>query len=212
MVVFVIDSCEGLIANDKHTFKQLIQLVINEVNNCNIILTTTMRIKDSHEVLIVIDGLQKQHALNLFLKHADRVIEIKEQEALLKCKPDEKKYPMQKFEKIEKYYDHHLFKLIGGNPQSILLLAPMLRDPYKSLTIIDLYKILTSNEMNDLLKSENIDCKDNNMTASMRISVEAAFKNISDTDKEALDLFFILSMFPGGLLVQDLDQIWAKLK
>jgi hypothetical protein len=43
------------------------------------------------------------------------------------------------------------------------------------------------------------------MTASMRMSIEAAFTNISENDPEALDLFFIVSMYPGGLLIVDLD-------
>ena len=47
------------------------------------------------------------------------------------------------------------------------------------------------------------------MTVSLRISIEAAFKNIADNDKEALDLFFIISMFPSGILVCDLDEIWS---
>ena len=49
------------------------------------------------------------------------------------------------------------------------------------------------------------------MTASMRMSIEAAFTNISENDPEALDLFFIVSMYPGGLLIVDLDQIWAQI-
>lgn len=43
------------------------------------------------------------------------------------------------------------------------------------------------------------------MSASMRMSIEAAFTNIADTDPDALDLFFIVSMYPGGLLIVDLD-------
>jgi hypothetical protein len=37
------------------------------------------------------------------------------------------------------------------------------------------------------------------------MSIEAAFNNIAENDPEALDLFFIVSMYPGGLLVADLD-------
>ena len=37
-----------------------------------------MRIKDANEELIQVDGLELKHAFNLFLKHANRVIELKE--------------------------------------------------------------------------------------------------------------------------------------
>jgi hypothetical protein len=75
---------------------------------------------------------------------------------LLKYKPDANKYPHLKNDRPEKPYDHHLFKLIGGNPQSILLIAPMLNDPYKSLTLVELYKELTSEQINSILANENI--------------------------------------------------------
>jgi hypothetical protein len=101
--------------------------------------------------------------------------------------------------------------LIGGNPQSILLIAPMLKDPYQSLTLVELYKLLTSAEMDNILTSENIN-KSDVMSASMRLTIEAAFKNIADNDQEALELFFIVSMFPAGILAQDLDIIWGRLK
>ena len=144
MVVFVIDSCDNLIENDKHSFKHLIRLILSEISQSNIILTTTMRIKDSNEELIVVDGLSPRHAYNLFNTNANRIISIKEQDSLLKLKPDLQKYPHLKHDESEKLYDHHLFRLIGGNPQSILLIAPMLNDPNKSLTLVELYKELTS--------------------------------------------------------------------
>ena len=144
MVVFVIDSCDNLIENDKHSFKHLIRLILSEISQSNIILTTTMRIKDSNEELIVVDGLSPRHAYNLFNTNANRIISIKEQDSLLKLKPDLQKYPHLKHDEPEKLYDHHLFRLIGGNPQSILLIAPMLNDPNKSLTLVELYKELTS--------------------------------------------------------------------
>lgn len=78
MVVFIIDSCDKLIENDKHSFKQLILLILSEISLSNIVLTTTMRIKDSNEELIVVDGLNPRHAYNLFNNNANRIIPIKE--------------------------------------------------------------------------------------------------------------------------------------
>jgi hypothetical protein len=71
--------------------------------------------------------------------------------------------------------------------------------------------MLTSEAMDDMLQSENINIKDS-ISASMRLTIEAAFNNIAKNDHEALELFFIVSMFPGGLYVRDLDYIWARLK
>ena len=156
MVVFVIDSGDSLIYNDKYSFKHLILLILSEISQSNIVLTTTMRIKDSNEELIVVDGLAPRHAYNLFNNNANRIIPIRETEALRNHKPDAHKYPHLKNDRPEKLYDHHLFKLIGGNPQSILLIAPMLNDPNKSLTLVELYKELTSEKINSILTNENI--------------------------------------------------------
>ena len=82
-VVFVIDSCEGLISHDRQLFKELLKLVLAEIPKSCVVLTSTMRIKDPSEELIVVNGLDKIQAYKLFQRHANRVIEIKEQNALL---------------------------------------------------------------------------------------------------------------------------------
>ena len=76
MVVFVIDSCENLIENDRHSFKEVIKIILSEISQANIVLTTTMRIKDPNEELIVVDGLAPRHAFNLFVKNANRIITL----------------------------------------------------------------------------------------------------------------------------------------
>lgn len=74
--------------------------------------------------------------------------------------------------------DHHLFKLIGGNPQSILMIAPMLKDPHHAITLAELYKMLTNNLLvNDWGEEEVFD-----QTNSMQLTIEAAFKNIANKD------------------------------
>ena len=44
----------------------------------------------------------------------------------------------------------------------------------------------------------------------MRMSTETAFQHIAENDEEALNLFFIVSMFPGGVSVPDLNSIWLQ--
>jgi hypothetical protein len=43
-----------------------------------VIISSTVRIKDPDEELIVIEPLDKKHSINLFLQHTNRVIEPKE--------------------------------------------------------------------------------------------------------------------------------------
>ena len=46
----------------------------------------------------------------------------------------------------------------------------------------------------------------------MRMSMETAFNNIAENEEEALDLFFIVSLFPAGISVPDINSIWGQLK
>lgn len=82
--------------------------------------------------------------------------------------PDYVKYPLEIGFRPNKLYEHHFFKLLGGNPQSIMLVAPLLSDPKINIKLADLYKMLTSNQLCEMLKSEEIE---DTMMASLRITV-----------------------------------------
>lgn len=58
-------------------------------------------------------------------------------------KPDYKRYPSEKgVPEPWKLHEHHFFKLLGGNPSSIVILAPMLMDNERTLDLPGLYKML----------------------------------------------------------------------
>ena len=85
--------------------------------------------------------------------------------------PEYAKYPLEIGLRPSKLFEHHFFKLLGGNPQSIMLVAPLLSDPKKNLKLVDLYRMLTSNQLCDMLKSEEIE---DTMMASLRITVQVS--------------------------------------
>ena len=69
--------------------------------------------------------------------------------------PDFDKYPQEKSKwPYKKFHDHHLFTLLNGNPQSIILVAPLLADREKHLDLVRLYRKLTSDELYRLLQEE----------------------------------------------------------
>ena len=101
-------------------------------------------------------------------KKVNRPITQAEQNALFQIIPDFAKYPSEKGLRPNQLFEHHLFKLLGGNPQSIMLVSPLLNDPHKKIKLADLYKMLTSNQLCEMLKSEDIE---DAVMASLRISV-----------------------------------------
>lgn len=191
-IIFIIENCEGLIEHQVSEFKEILSFIQKEAEMSKIVLTSTMRLKDSNEDLIVIDGLNAQQSVTLFRQATHRLITIKEEQELFEATPGWGKQTKKRL------YEHELWQLIGGNPQSILLIAPMLNDHTDRKTLLDIYKILKSDKINRIINKENMNIGEG-LTASMRISMEAAFKKIEAEDEEALDLFFIVSLFAGGV-------------
>ena len=88
-------------------------------------------------------------------KAMTRELKQSEIQRLLHEKPDFEMYPDERAKQpYRKFHDHHLFTLLNGNPQSIILTAPLLADPEKNLDLVKLYRMLTSDELCNLLKKE----------------------------------------------------------
>ena len=72
-------------------------------------------------------------------------------------------------------HEHHLFTLLDGNPQSIILVASMLADPQKKLTLTKIYKMLTDDQLFKLLEEEGIG---ETMMVSLKLSAQLSFQAI----------------------------------
>lgn len=75
------------------------------------------------------------------------------------------------------------------------------------MTLKDLYLLLNSKEMHDVLKVDGI--KDQTV-ASLRLSLEASLKFLSSEDNQSLRFFFLIGMLPGGVYEQELERIWGS--
>lgn len=85
-----------------------------------------------------------------------------------------------------------------------MLIAPLLDDPVKRMQLTDLYNMLTSNQLCEILKSENIE---DEVMASLRLSVHVSVQMIEETDPECLKLFLLLGFLPGGIRDDELEAI-----
>ena len=105
-------------------------------------------------------------------KALTREISMREEKNLINEKPDFEKYPAEKEKwNYKKFFEHHLFTLLNGNPQSIHLIAPLLLDNEKNLDLVQLYRMLTSEKLFNELKKDNVD---DNTLASLRISAQVS--------------------------------------
>ena len=74
-------------------------------------------------------SLSDIQSANLFKEVMARDLNQEEINKLLKTKPNFEKYPdEQRKWPYKKLHEHHLFTLLYGNPQSIILVASMLAD------------------------------------------------------------------------------------
>ena len=48
-----------------------------------------------------------------------------------------------------KLEDHKLIELLGGSPQAIQLIAPLLSEPSENLKLLDVYKLLENSKINN---------------------------------------------------------------
>ena len=85
--------------------------------------------------------------------------ELKQEEInkLLKTKPNFEKYPDEERKwPYKKLHEHHLFTLLNGSPQSIILVASLLADLQKKHTLKEIYKMQTDDQLIQNLQNEGI--------------------------------------------------------
>ena len=70
------------------------------------------------------------------------------------------------------------------------------------MKLSDLYLLLTSKEMHDVLKVDGIS---DSTVASLRLSLEASIKVIDKEAKESLRFFFLMGLLPGGAFEEELS-------
>ena len=109
--------------------------------------------------------------------------------------------------KPKNLHEHHLFSLLNGNPQSIILTAPVLSDQERDIDLPELYRMMTSDKIIGLLRGVEIE---NRTLASLRMSAHVSIQHILDSDGESADLFFLMGLLPGGLHNEELHEIWEK--
>ena len=78
----------------------------------------------------------------LLFKSMTREIYHDEILRLLETEVNTNKYQVEN-KKPLKFQDHHLFSLLDGNPQAIIIVAPILLDSERCLDLVDLYHLLT---------------------------------------------------------------------
>lgn len=74
------------------------------------------------------------------------------------------------------------------------------------MTLKELYLLLNSKEMHDVLKVDGIT---DSVVASVRVSLEASLKFLEKDNPETYRFFFLIGMLPGGVYEYELEKLWG---
>lgn len=95
-----------------------------------------------------------------------------------------------------------MFEILKGHPHAISLAAPLLQDK----RLKELYGLLNSDEIMNWLENQGI--KDDSM-GSLKVSMDISIKQLSDTEPQAIRLFYLIGLLPGGCTQSELDLLWG---
>jgi len=98
--------------------------------------------------------------------------------------------------------NHPFVSLLGGHPQAISLVVPMLKDT----TLKDLFLNFCDSNMMDVIH-EHSELQSQN--TSLRVSLELSISRLRDKSREALELFCLIGLLPSGVNKDEISQIWG---
>jgi hypothetical protein len=183
-----------------------VQQVLDECPRVKFLFTSRYNIGsfvNNAEKVIELKELPIKYAVQLLFQKAPREINDKEIEELLRIQPEKRLHSNPMGSRGRGLESHHMFEILKGHPHAISLAAPSLQ--YKRLS--ELYALLNSDSIMDWLEHEGI--KDDPM-GSLKVSMDLSISQLSAADPEAIDLFWLIGLLPGGCTPRELDLLWGS--
>lgn len=209
-ILLVIDNADELIQNDRISFINLLTQMLRRLPQLRIMITSRIQIDSEFtQDLMVLPSLSRIQACNLF-KKLTRELTKQDIDGLMRLKPNFDRYPQEQAKfPYKKLHEHHFFNLLGGNPQSISLVAPLLTDPSQCLSLDGLYELLQSQQIYDILNKKDTP---NQVLMSLKICAQISIQHFQENDQESMELFFLLGLLPGGISNFELDELWVEVQ
>ena len=187
---------------------QQLDILLDECPSLKILLTSRKyinKLEHNKETPYHLYSLSPQASLKLLIEKAPREISNKEVGDLLQYEiPDDhpihQHFPTMSIGEVT-LSNHPFTLMLGGHPQAISLAAPMLE--YQTLTEL-FQQLLESNIMDALGYQEK------QSYTSLRLSLEISIKNIKKKNSEALDLFMLIGLLPGGIKQPELTELYGS--
>lgn len=224
-VLIVLDSCEDPLEDDCDQFVQQLESLLEECVNVKLLLTSRKYITNLEhfeEAPYHLHPLTPQATIRLLLDKVQRKIDTEEMTELLNFEiPDDhpiamtftqihaNALPQSTTEQLAQINSqqttlatHPFTLMLGGHPQAISLVAPML----EHMTLSEVFQQLLDTNIMDALEDT-----DNHSYSSMRMSLEVSINHLKNKKPEALDLFKLFGLLPVGITQDELTELWGDM-
>lgn len=117
-----------------------------------------------------------------------------------------KKFVKKTTATLDKLGNHHLFELLGWNPQAIILIALLWNSNVK-LTLGDLYEMIHNNNPKLKQQTDDLNLSDR-MNAALQITTKVQIDELHKWDLPLYKLTQMLSFLPTMNDKEDVQNIW----
>ena len=219
-VLLVLDNCEDPIDNDHEWFVFELDRIMEDCIKMKVLLTSRRPLNElvhNEERIFNLLPLSNQATIKLLFQKLEEVrkISIDEIKELLDCKIPEGsrigqhlnlRYNRANANLLNKYnsnlLNHPFISLLGGHPQAISLIVPLLRNQ----SLKDLFLTFWDSNMMDVVHDNSVL---HSQTTSLRVSLELSITSLRENQEEALSLFCLIGLLPSGANSEELNQIWG---
>lgn len=219
-VLIVLDNCEDPIDNDHEDFVYELERILEVCSKVKVLLTSRKPLNElvhNEEKIFNLFPLPRQATIKLLFQKLEEIrkISVEEIKELIDCNIPEGSRMGQHLnlrhnqessqllnQDHENLLNHPFIGLLGGHPQAISLIVPLLRDS----TLKDLFLTFCDSNMIDVVHENSVL---RSQTTSLRVSLELSISSLREKDQEALELFCLIGMLPSGANKDEINQIWG---
>jgi tetratricopeptide (TPR) repeat protein len=194
-LLLVLDNCEDVLHAAASAFRDFLAKLLGEAPEVRILATSRRLIgaltaAGVSEIVLEVGRLAPLDAAQLFLDRCPRDLTFTE---LGNPKPDHV---------IETLAEHRALRFLAGHPLAIGLAAPVLT----FRTLDELADLLETTPASTLAVSG---LPEEDRDANLGATFEVSIRQVEEIDPEAVRLFSVMGLLPGGAFPEDLDAIWG---
>jgi tetratricopeptide (TPR) repeat protein len=201
-LLLVLDNAEDPYNREPSGFRRLLEKLLQSAPRLHLLLTSRKpvgNVPSATEKVYTLRRLESRDAARLFYFARPRdYSEADWQEiAHFRHRSDQTTW--------DTFAHYPIFKILAGHPLAIRLAAQVLRD--KALAQV---RAALEAQPLETLRDPNLSEEEQDATTSLRASLKVSLDDLRQKNPDAVRLFAVLGLLPGGALSADLDAIWGQ--